>query len=71
MKGGIAIKMKGGKAVMLGLLAVAVAIFFHALSTRYQILITQTGLVTRIDGWTGQICFYMGPDSVDCTSPGE
>ena len=71
MKSGIAIKIKGGKAIMLGLFAVAVAIFFYALSTRYQLIITKTSALARIDSWTGQICYYMGDEFFGCSPLGD
>ena len=66
--------MKGGKAIMLGLFAVAAAIFFHALSTRYQLSTAgDTGVAFRIDGLTGQVCALRSGDSKfgSCTWPGK
>ena len=73
MKSGIAIKMKGGIAIMLGLLALAVAIFFHALSTRYQLSSTATAVALRLDSLTGQVCAYVAGESefLNCTTPGN
>jgi hypothetical protein len=69
MKDGQTIKMKSGAAIILGLLAVAVAIFGCALSTRYQIAATAPGGVVRLDQKNGQVCFYNFEESsfTNCT----
>jgi hypothetical protein len=62
--------MKGGIAIMLGLLGVALAILVHGYLGRYQVTAGET-VVVRLDGLTGQACFYNYPESKfeRCTSP--
>ncbi len=62
--------MKGGIAIMLGLLGVALAILVHGYLERYQVTAGEQ-VVVRLDGLTGQACFYNYPESKfeRCTSP--
>jgi len=64
--------MKGGIAIMLGLLGVALAILIHGYLGRYQVTAGEQ-IVVRMDGLTGQACFYNYPDSKfeRCTPPGD
>ena len=64
--------MKGGIAVMLGLLALAAAIAIHGFLGRYQVTAGEQ-IVVRMDGLTGEACFYNYPDSKfeRCTSPAD
>jgi hypothetical protein len=55
-------EMKDGIAIMLGLLGVALAILIHGYLGRYQVTAGEQ-IVVRMDGLTGQACFYNYPDS--------
>jgi hypothetical protein len=55
-------EMKDGIAIMLGLLGVALAILIHGYLGRYQVTAGEQ-IVVRLDGLTGQACFYNYPDS--------
>jgi hypothetical protein len=64
--------MKGGIAIMLGLLGVALAILVHGCLGRYQVTAGEQ-VVVRLDGFTGQACFYNYPESrfERCTPTGD
>jgi hypothetical protein len=64
--------MKDGIAIMLGLLGVALAILIHGYLGRYQVTAGEQ-IVVRMDGLTGQACFYNYPDSKfeRCTSTSD
>ena len=54
--------MKDGIAIMLGLLGVGLAILIHGYLGRYQVMAGEQ-VVVRLDGLTGQACFYNYPES--------
>jgi hypothetical protein len=64
--------MKDGIAIMLGLLGVALAILIHGYLGRYQVTAGEQ-IVVRLDGLTGEACFYNYPDAKfeRCTSTGD
>jgi hypothetical protein len=64
--------MKRGIPVMLGLLGLALAILIHGFLGRYQVTAGEQ-VVVRLDGLTGQACFYNYPDAKfeRCTSTSD
>jgi len=64
--------VKGQIAIMLGLLGLALAILIHGYLGRYQVTAGEQ-VVVRLDGLTGQACFYNYPDAKfeRCTPPSD